>query len=60
MPVNAKGAPEAIIALCDLDAAEQAEWLDQVRIMAERGLRVIGVATGQWASETLAGEARRP
>jgi Ca2+-transporting ATPase len=43
-----KGAPEAVIDLCHLPAAGAAAILRQVEAMAERGLRVLGVARGEW------------
>ena len=43
-----KGAPEAVADLCHLDAARQAAIRHQVEAMAERGLRVLGVARGRW------------
>ncbi len=43
-----KGAPEAVIDLCHLSAAEGDAILGQVGAMAERGLRVLGVARGDW------------
>ena len=46
-----KGAPEAVIDLCHLDADAAAAILRQVEAMAERGLRVLGVARGQWQGE---------
>jgi Ca2+-transporting ATPase len=42
--VAAKGAPEAVVALCHLDAAAAAEIERQVARLAEDGLRVLGVA----------------
>lgn len=42
--VAAKGAPEAIAALCHLDQGTRAEWLAQVTRMAAEGLRVLAVA----------------
>ena len=42
--VAAKGAPEAIADLCHFDAAETAELERQVRLLAQHGLRVLGVA----------------
>lgn len=42
--VAAKGAPEAIAALCRLEAEALAEMRAAVEAMATRGLRVIGVA----------------
>ncbi|HUH56562.1 MAG TPA: cation-translocating P-type ATPase [Rhodanobacter sp.] len=46
-----KGAPEAVIDLCHLDADAAAAILYQVEAMAERGLRVLGVARGEWQGE---------
>ncbi len=43
-----KGAPEAVTDLCHLDAAQQRVILQQVEAMAERGLRVLGVARARW------------
>ncbi|WP_199909811.1 cation-translocating P-type ATPase [Rhodanobacter thiooxydans] len=46
-----KGAPEAVIDLCHLDADAADAILRQVESMAERGLRVLGVARGEWQGE---------
>ncbi|MFC5439177.1 cation-translocating P-type ATPase [Rhodanobacter ginsenosidimutans] len=46
-----KGAPEAVIDLCHLDADATAAILRQVETMAERGLRVLGVARGEWQGD---------
>ena len=43
-----KGAPEAVADLCHLDAARREAIRRQVEAMAERGLRVLGVARGRW------------
>ena len=43
-----KGAPEAVIDLCHLAPAECDVILRQVETMAERGLRVLAVARGNW------------
>lgn len=43
-----KGAPEAVADLCHLPDAALAAVLRQVTQMAERGLRVLGVAKGCW------------
>lgn len=43
-----KGAPEAVADLCHLDEAQRASIRQQVERMAERGLRVLGVACGRW------------
>lgn len=40
----AKGAPEAIATLCQLEAAQRAELLEQTGQLAARGLRVLAVA----------------
>ena len=47
-----KGAPEAVADLCHLPAAACATIQEQVHAMAERGLRVLGVAQGEWRGDT--------
>jgi len=47
----AKGAPEAVADLCHLDALRLDAIRHQVDAMAERGLRVLGVARGRWRGE---------
>ena len=47
-----KGAPEAVADLCHLDAAALDAIRAQVLEMAGCGLRVLGVATGQWDGAT--------
>ena len=47
--VAAKGAPEAIIDLCHLDIADQADVASAVDAMAAQGLRVLGVAQARFA-----------
>jgi len=42
--VATKGAPEAIADLCHLDSATRAQLASQADAMADRGLRVLGVA----------------
>lgn len=49
--VAAKGAPEAIIDLCHLDAGVQARIAAAVDAMAARGLRVLGVAQARFVGE---------
>jgi len=49
--VAAKGAPEAIIDLCHLDATAQHRIASAVDLMAARGLRVLGVARARFAGE---------
>jgi Ca2+-transporting ATPase len=44
-----KGAPEAVADLCHLGAAQREAIQRQVETMAERGLRVLGVAQGRWS-----------
>lgn len=39
-----KGAPEVIVASCDLDEADRAVILEQARVMASQALRVLAVA----------------
>jgi P-type Ca2+ transporter type 2C len=51
--VATKGAPEAIADLCHFDASAAAALLEDVRAMAERGLRVIGVAKAGFAETEL-------
>ncbi|TPG48615.1 cation-translocating P-type ATPase [Rhodanobacter glycinis] len=46
-----KGAPEAVIDLCHLAAPDAAVILRQVEAMAARGLRVLGVARGEWQGD---------
>jgi Ca2+-transporting ATPase len=43
-----KGAPEAVMELCHLSAEQRQTIARQVESMAERGLRVLGVARGVW------------
>ncbi|WP_256645746.1 cation-translocating P-type ATPase [Thermomonas paludicola] len=47
-----KGAPEAVVDLCHLDAADAKRVLAQAEAMAARGLRVLGVARGRWQGES--------
>lgn len=47
-----KGAPEAVVDLCHLDAAHARSILGQAGAMAARGLRVLGVARGRWQGES--------
>jgi Ca2+-transporting ATPase len=43
-----KGAPEAVADLCHLEPARREALQLEVERMAERGLRVLGVAMGRW------------
>jgi len=51
--IAAKGAPEAIVDLCHLDADEASTVAHQVRRMAVEGLRVLGVARARFAAAAL-------
>lgn len=51
--VAVKGAPEAISQLCRLDQASREALVEQVRIMADEGLRVLGVAAGRHSAGEL-------
>lgn len=48
-----KGAPETIIGLCRLPEAESAAALREAAALAARGLRVLGVARGEWEGAEL-------
>ena len=50
----AKGASEAVVDLCHLDAAARARIQQQVASMAARGCRVLGVAEGRWTAPAVA------
>jgi Ca2+-transporting ATPase len=45
--ISANGAPEAVADLCHLDAAGMQKLTEKITIMAESGLRVLGVAKAQ-------------
>jgi P-type Ca2+ transporter type 2C len=49
--VAAKGAPEAIAELCRLDNDGRRRLDEQVRLMAEDGLRVLAVARAEWSGD---------
>jgi Ca2+-transporting ATPase len=53
--IAAKGAPEAIVDLCHLDAARRAAIAAQVSTMAGDGLRVLGVAWATFDAKELPG-----
>ncbi len=53
--IAAKGAPEAIVDLCHLDAPRRAGIADQVSAMAGDGLRVLGVAMATFDAAVLPG-----
>ncbi len=47
-----KGAPEAVLAGCNLSEVDQAAILAQVRALAEQGLRAIAIASRPWTGPT--------
>ncbi|HYK80258.1 MAG TPA: cation-translocating P-type ATPase [Micropepsaceae bacterium] len=47
--VAAKGAPEAIAALCHLSTADHAAMMQSVNLMAAEGLRILGVARASFS-----------
>ena len=51
--IAAKGAPEAIIDLCHLDARATQKIIQQVNALAEKGLRVLAVAKAKLSEQTL-------
>ncbi|SCK50977.1 Ca2+-transporting ATPase [Variovorax sp. HW608] len=53
--IAAKGAPEAIVDLCHMDAGQGAQVAAQVRVMARDGLRVLGVAQATFGAAPLPG-----
>ncbi|MGP1692924.1 MAG: cation-translocating P-type ATPase, partial [Giesbergeria sp.] len=55
-----KGAPEAVADLCHLGADQRAAIQRQVEAMAERGLRMLGVARGRWNSTSSAQDGAPP
>lgn len=50
--VASKGAPEAILDLCHSSEAERQDILEKVRLMSEKGLRVLGVAKAEFATKS--------
>jgi Ca2+-transporting ATPase len=51
--IAAKGAPEAIIDLCHLDAKTAHEILQKVNVLAEKGLRILAIAKAQFKQQEL-------
>ena len=49
-----KGAPEAVLAGCDLTEADRTAVLAQVRALAAQGLRTIAIASRPWTGPTRA------
>jgi P-type Ca2+ transporter type 2C len=50
--IATKGAPEAIFELCHLKEAEKEKMLSQVKKMADKGLRLLGVAKASFQDDT--------
>jgi Ca2+-transporting ATPase len=50
--IAAKGSPEAIIDICHIDGVQKDELSDHVRKMADRGLRILGVAKSSFGDDT--------
>jgi Ca2+-transporting ATPase len=48
--IAAKGAPEAVAALCQFDTAELGKLMQEVNALAEQGMRVLAVAEAEAAS----------
>ncbi|MFZ4648366.1 MAG: cation-translocating P-type ATPase [Patescibacteria group bacterium] len=51
--IASKGAPEAILDLCHIDQNKQKEILEIVKEMAEKGLRVLGIAEAVYSNGNL-------
>jgi len=51
--IAAKGSPEAIADLCHFNAAQLQELAGRINVMADRGLRVLGVAKARFAQTDL-------
>jgi Ca2+-transporting ATPase len=51
LAVAAKGAPEAIINLCHLQPDEEEKIQKQMKMMATKGYRILGVARGSYKSK---------
>jgi len=57
--VAAKGAPEAIMDLCHMDASAQAAVVARTSEMADDGLRVLGIAQAQATDDALPDDPRQ-
>lgn len=51
--IAAKGAPEVVAALCDLDERDRVAIVAEIGRMAASGLRVLGVAQATWTQDKL-------
>lgn len=56
LSVAAKGAPEAIAALCHFDEIENREMMEAASALASDGLRVLGVAKSTHTDDTLSAD----
>lgn len=54
--IAAKGAPEAIVDLCHCDNQHKEEIYSAVRLMSEKGLRVLGIARASFRVTLLPGQ----
>lgn len=53
LSVSAKGAPEAIFKLCGLDSHQSLQYNEALQTMAEKGFRVIGLASADQSGQPL-------
>lgn len=51
--IAAKGSPEAVIDLCHMDGEQKKEILSHVQKMADKGLRILGVAGSSFQDDAL-------
>jgi Ca2+-transporting ATPase len=54
--IACKGAPEAIADLCHFDEKQNRDLAERINALADEGLRVIGVAKGEFSLTSLPGE----
>ena len=47
----AKGSPESILKICNIDKSELNQINDEIKVMQEKGLRVIAIATKKYSYE---------
>ncbi len=57
--VATKGAPEAVLGMCPMQAEDAASMLDRAHELARRGLRVLAVAEADWDAEGLPDDPRQ-
>lgn len=46
--IAAKGAPEAILAVCDINDSDKEKFREQIKLFGKQGYRVLGVARSKW------------